>query len=370
VSIESAPNWGAALNTYTLNPYQNRLAMLALRRHVTADVPALYVLAIADAQLRARQFDAARRRFSEALARGLDEPWASWAIAGRAWAELAAEDFDAARSDFDRVSEAQGKVAALGDFAVGFLDAADDRPGAAERFARVVENEAADDAMRRAARLGVAYTRYWSGDYHGAAEAFEVLANEAEIGTLRDDAAYGAAWSRQHAGEAGARAALEGLAGRGYRGGPASRALVNLEPQALLQAGLLRYRKAPLRPPEEQLGTLLDGDGVVLARAALRWARAEEARDGTIAPRAPLAGWRARTATDDLAARKVGMTYGAGGTPGEHRHGGTPAAGAPAPQASIPPPVRLAVAIAVAVAAVLWGFGRAARPRIDLRRHR
>jgi hypothetical protein len=64
------------------------------------------------------------------------------------------------------------------------------------------------------------------------------------------------------------------------RSGDPSAALVALDRTAVLRAAFVRYRRSVLRPPEQQLRLVLDGDGVVLARAALR-----ELGDAVAAPR-------------------------------------------------------------------------------------
>jgi pectate lyase len=130
-------DWKSALAVYAREPYRNRRALLALRRRADGDVPAVYVLAIADAELRARRFDAARARFSAALARGLDEPLAGWARLGLAWAALAQDDVTAARSELGHVAAGTGPAAPVGEFGAALLDAADRVPGAEERMQRV-----------------------------------------------------------------------------------------------------------------------------------------------------------------------------------------------------------------------------------------
>src|SRR5262249_58389142 len=102
------------------------------------------------------------------------------------------------------------------------------------------------------------------------APAFEAVARDYPASKLRDDAQYGAAWSRVRAGErAAGEAALRSLASDAPKYGPAvSEELVNLDPRALLRAGFARYRRGPLRPPEDHVVELLDGDGRAVGPAA------------------------------------------------------------------------------------------------------
>jgi hypothetical protein len=219
-AAEGLTKWNTALGTYSRAPFHNRRSLLVLRREVLAEVPPIYILALADAQLRAKQFRAAGRSFEHALSRGIGEPWAGWATVGMAWASLAEGDFRTARAQFTRAAGVDGAVAPLGDFAVAYLDAAEGAGAGVEaRFASVASDARATDDLRRAARLGGAYARYWGNDYEGAAAAFETLARDPDAGSLRDDASYGAAWARVRAGDReGARAGLRRLAKTRRRG--------------------------------------------------------------------------------------------------------------------------------------------------------
>jgi len=127
-------------------------------------------------------------------------------------------------------------------------------------------------ALRMVARLGSAYARYWGRDYAAASAAFEAAAVEDPTGPLADDARYGAAWALYRSGDVeGALAGLRALAGteEGENDSHVGRALMNLEPRAVFRGSLRRYRAARIGPPHEQLLSLLDLDGVALARAAL-----------------------------------------------------------------------------------------------------
>ncbi len=297
-----AADWNQALTTYAENPFRNRRALLRLRREDTHELPPLYLLALGEAALRARRYDAAGRQFEAAIDRGVGEPWVGWAHVGLAWIALAREQYPEARQQFEAVVGTPASPSAgLARFAMALLDAAADEPGTAAQFEAVAADEQAAPDIRRAARLGLAYAAYWQEDYARAAAAFEAFAVSPDVGTLFDDARYAAAWARLRAGEReAAETALATLAaGPGGRG-TAPRALVNLEPQAIMRAGFERYRRGPLAAPEQHLARVLDGDGYALAAAALRGFGSDDDR----LPPAPLTYVRARL-RDDLDGERV-----------------------------------------------------------------
>ncbi len=304
-STAAAADWNDALSAYARNPFRNRRALLTLRREDPDTLPALHLLALGEASLRGRRYAAARQQFDAALARGLGEPWEGWARVGLAWIALAREAYPEARRQFAVVAASPTSPSAgLARYGVALLDAAAEQPGTAVAFEAVAADAQAAPDLRRAARLGLAYAFYWQEAYARAAEAFDAVAADGEVGMLWDDARYGAAWARLRAGERdAAAAALAHLAtGDPRRGRAAPRALVNLEPQAILRAGFERYRRGPLDAPEAHLARVLDGDGSALAAAALRGLETDPER----MPRAPLTHVRARLSneqTGDAAAR-------------------------------------------------------------------
>src|SRR5262249_46094476 len=135
--------------------------------------------------------------------------------------------------------------------------------------------------MQDVARLGVGYAYFWAGDYVRSENAFAHVGAE---GRFADDAEYGAAWSRFRAGdEARARTSLAQVAARPRtplaRAAPApttggrprpSHKLVELQPSAVLRAGLQGYRTLHVATDEMWLADMLDVDGHRLARAALK----------------------------------------------------------------------------------------------------
>ena len=307
-------DWTAALKTYAGNPYQNRGALVRLGHRAGTGVPPLFVLALADAELRGKRLPQARARFTEAINSGLAEPFAGWAHLGLAWATLADGDVAAARAEARRIAEGETHAAPMGEFLSALLDAADGVPDTAPRFQALVESPAATEELKEAARLAVGYAHYWANDYPAALADFDRLVTLPDILDVRDDAQYAAAWVRNHVGDrAGARRALNALTAGSQSQRAASRALVNLEPQALLRAGLERYRRGPLQAPDHQIVQLLNGDGRALAATALRWMAAEGAHGEPFAPPPPTASWSAggvrgiRTArADELAADASG----------------------------------------------------------------
>jgi prolipoprotein diacylglyceryltransferase len=268
------PSAGAmeALVAYARDPVRNRRGLRRLERGGTEGLPPVLLIAMADARLRSGQRRAAAGLFEQILAREPGEPWASWARLGLGWNALVAGDLDGARPHLGAIAASGGRPGGFAMLLVALIDASDGRPVAIESLRLLAADPARPPPLREAARLGSAYARYWAGDFAGAQAAFEMLARERPASRLADDALYGAAWSRVRTGDRdGGRTALAALAGdRPVRGRSVSEAIVNLDPRALVRAGFERYRRGPLRPPEDQVTELLDGDGRRIAREALR----------------------------------------------------------------------------------------------------
>lgn len=280
----------AAIAAYAEDPRHNRRQLRALEHQREGDAPPLLLLAMADARLRAGQRRAAAALFEELLEAHPEEPFGTWARLGLGWNDLLADDVDGARSQFDDIASGSSRAGTFARLLVALIDASRGRRSAVETFDRIAIAGAETPALRDVARLGGAYARYWRADYAAAADAFERIGREIETPTLGDDVRYGAALARVRAGDRErGRAALRALAEevRQSRGVP-SQAMVELEPGALLRVGFERYRRGPLRPPEAQAAALLDCDGPMMARMALK--RLDEPRDGptrvsTAAPR-------------------------------------------------------------------------------------
>src|SRR5438094_7903629 len=77
-------DWTAALKTYASNPYQNRGALVRLGHRAGTGVPPLFVLALADAELRGKRLPQARARLRAAIHSGLAAPSAAGRHPGRA----------------------------------------------------------------------------------------------------------------------------------------------------------------------------------------------------------------------------------------------------------------------------------------------
>ena len=68
-TLSGATDWTAAVSIHARDPYHNRRALLALRHQADGDVPPAYLLALADAKLRARRYDRARDGFLDWILR-------------------------------------------------------------------------------------------------------------------------------------------------------------------------------------------------------------------------------------------------------------------------------------------------------------
>ena len=258
-----------ALATYARDPLKNRRLLRRLERDGTADLPPAMLLAMADARLRSKNRQTANRLFSEVLAQEPGEPWASWAHLGLGWSALLDGRFEAARLELQAVAP-ESRTGTFARILLAFIDAGDGKQ-ATDILEAIAAEPVVSAPLREASLLAAAYTRYWAGDFAGAITAFEAVAVADPAGTLAGAATYGAGWSRIQAGDrVGGERVLHALASQpSVRNGPVSEQLVDLDRRAVMHAGFERYRRGPLRPPEEQIGELFDGDGPRLARAAL-----------------------------------------------------------------------------------------------------
>ena len=279
----------AIISAYMRDPNRHRAAMLALARRSDVELPPTVALMAADAALRSGAAQTAVRRFDRALASGLQDPWLGWTRLALGWIALTREDLPESRTQFGMAVQSPPSRPAA-HLAIGLLDASERVSVAAEEFAAVVNDGAADPLLREAAGLGEAYARYWAGSHDEARMGFLAIAARNPDGPFADDARYAAALMAVHTGAwSDALAELTELSGLppGARGREGTRRdLLNLEPRALVQAGIHRYRRGSLAPPDRQLAKLLDGDGVRLARAALTWVADLEERGAP--PRDPL----------------------------------------------------------------------------------
>jgi tetratricopeptide (TPR) repeat protein len=270
---EAQQDWNAALGAYLKDPMKQRGALRRLaRRHGTDDLPTIYLMALADLNLRSSRERAAAELFARALEQSPEQPWAGWAEMALGGIATRQGDDALARVHFERAASPGSPTRTMALVTLGMTDAREgDVQGALARFEAVAATPGVSPEMRTAARLGAAYTRYWSADYDGAARAFRELADSGPP-ELLDDVLYGEARAAWAAGlRDDARTKLEALAGSAPGDDkPVSRALVDLRPEAVFRAGFEKYRRSPFTPGENLVTASFNGDGVALARAALR----------------------------------------------------------------------------------------------------
>ncbi len=208
------------------------------------------------------RFAAADRFFRQALAGAGEGPWRAPAESGLGWAALGRGDLAAARAHYGASARSDPAITIV----TALLTAADGDASAAAPLAELARSAAPD--LAELAWLALGYAYLWSGAGTEADAAFATVTSPA----LLDDATY----ARAHlelGGRGGedARATLAALAelAPDVAARP-SRALLALEPGAVLRAGLRRTRGKAILSEHAQLAAVLDGDGATLARAALR----------------------------------------------------------------------------------------------------
>jgi hypothetical protein len=283
--------WRDALGRYVQDPAGNRAALLVLGRHADGDLPPLYRVALADANLRAGHLKKAGRLFEDVMSDDAGEPWTSIAAVGRGWVAVSRGRMDEARDYFADASTASGSTGLLADFMVGMIDAERGDPTALDRFARVANDPDVPDGLKSAASMADGYARFWMGDDAGAGDAFARIADDETGSPMADEARYAAALVQWRSGDRdGAESALRELASAGSRN-PSQRqpaGLVKLDPRGMVRASARRYRRLPLRMPADQVLQMLKADVPSLARVALRRIEAGEAAPGPLTHRRAL----------------------------------------------------------------------------------
>jgi phosphatidylglycerol:prolipoprotein diacylglycerol transferase len=324
---EALQQWTKALGAYLQDPMKQRAELRRLaRRHGTEGLPVVYLMALADMNLRSSRERAAAELFEEVLAQSPGQPWNGWAEMALGGIAMRQGDDDGARAHLERAAEPGSPTRAIALVTLGMTDArAGAIQSALERFAAVDASPDVPPLLRTAARMGAAYTRYWSGEYDAAARGFKAIA-DGGAEALTDDARYGEARARWAAGErTEARALLEALAGTAPADAkPVSRSLVDLRPEAVFRAGFEKYRRAPFTPGDNLVAGSFNGDGVALARAALRML------DPEAPPQPPMVGPGAhrlettfrRGGVGEGATEPVAARGGAAGAPATGRPGG------------------------------------------------
>src|SRR5262249_7061074 len=243
--------------------------LLAVEPAAWPTLPPPAALLLADALTRRGDLRSAARVYTQVLEQAGDQAaWVESARSGLGWIAVAQGDHDAIGRYFG-LDDGRAPPH-LGRVLLALTDAADAKPGAPAVLEQLAQDASLGPLLQDVAKLGVGYAHLWAGDYVRAQDAFRRFGGDLRF---TDDAEYGAAWSRFQAGdEALARAALSQLAERpatGSRRRP-SRALVELEPSAVLRAGVAGYRTLHVATDETWLSEMLDVDGPRLARAALK----------------------------------------------------------------------------------------------------
>jgi tetratricopeptide (TPR) repeat protein len=241
----------------------------AARRH-SGELNAAHVLLLSDAALRTGQAVVARDLALD-LQRGAVDP----AMGGilelmLAWTALARGRFTEASARLENAVTLNPTLGPVADPALGLVASARGRRDGPALLAVAAAKPDLDPAWREVAPLLDAYALYWQGDMAGAADAFTAFAAANPSSRFADDAVYAAARAKRRDGRtAEAEADLLALAGDGPVPTGVPHRLLALDARALLREGMRRDRDRRLRTPGQRFADLLDGDGVVLARAAL-----------------------------------------------------------------------------------------------------
>src|SRR5262245_35554813 len=270
-----SPEEQQTLQAYLQDPSANAKSYLDAIRDESGAVRPLQALFLGDAALRLGRYRMATDVF-EAVRDTGDPAVASLAEIGLAGTAPGRGRLSDASEHLAAAGELNPALRSYTDVAVALVDAASGAPGGREELAAVALRPDVDPEFRAIAPLLDAYSRYWSGDAAGAADAFTAFAVAHPDSRFADDALYAAAQAKQRAGrDAEAQADLEALAGDSRSSGPVSSRMVALDGRSLLREGMRRDRGMTIRNLPQRIADLLDGDGSRMARAALA-ARARE----------------------------------------------------------------------------------------------
>lgn len=266
--------WAAALEAYVRKPQANARRLFGLAHAGTADLPPVYVLALADAHLRRGQDGEAVRLFTQVLDQAPGPPWEGWANFGLGAVALKSGDQATARTYYARTASLGPDARLFAELTLALTDAGVGRVrDALPMLDRIAACAEGTPSLCTAAQMWSGYARFWVGDRAGAVQDFERARARDPHGPLVDDARYAAARARWEAGDAESGIAeLRALASERGRRGRASPSpgLIGLERGAVLVGAYRRQLRLPLAPPGQQALEMLDGDGTALARAALR----------------------------------------------------------------------------------------------------
>jgi tetratricopeptide (TPR) repeat protein len=307
----------------------------AARRH-SGELNAAHVLLLSDAALRTGQAAVARDLALD-LQRGAVDPAMSGMLELMlAWTALARGRFAEASARLENAGTLNPALGPVADPALGLVASARGQRDGPALLAVAAARPDLDPAWREVAPLLEAYARYWQGDMPGAADAFTAFAAANPNSRFADDAVYAAARAKRRDGRtAEAEADLLALAGDGPTPTGVPHRLLALDARAVLREGMRRDRDLRLRTPGRRFADLLDGDGVVLARAAL----AARRRSHAAAPDEAVA---TGAIADDADHRLDGVRGGTASTSAAApaRSGATPAASSrrlPGQKATAPP---------------------------------
>jgi tetratricopeptide (TPR) repeat protein len=352
-----SPDAREAISAYLRDPGANAKTFLDAARQQDGEVSPIQALLLGDAAIRIGQYRTASEFFMAVNDAGL----AHAAELGMAWASLGRGQLTDAYGHFDAAGSLDPALRPVADFAMALLTAASGSPDGPAALAAVEAREGNDQAVREVAPLLDAYSRYWSGDDAGAADAFTAFAIAHPDSRFADDALYAAAQAKLRAGrDDEAWADLEALAGDQPAKGRLSSRLVALEGRALLREGMRRDRDRPVQLLPRRLADLLDGDGVRLAQAALAARRPPEP-DATVAGGAPaVASERAAPrATDEAAAETGSPSHPTGSSTAAHGASRRPQGSGTAPMPAAPFPWTVVIALGIPIVLLaLWWLAR------------
>jgi hypothetical protein len=284
---QPAPNLAEAAAAYLRDPVGGASLLIEAARRHSGELNAVYLLLLSDAALRTGQTAVAKELTVDLQRSAADPGMASMAEAMLAWTALVRGRLLEASARLEAAGALNPGLRPITDVALGLVGSARGTRDGPILLATAATRPDIDPAWREIAPLLDAYARYWQGDAVGAAEAFTAFAVFNPGSRFTDDALYAAARAKRRAGRtAEADADLAALAGDGPTPTGVPRRLLALDPRALLRDGLQRDRGLGVRTLGQRFADLLDGDGVLLARAALAAGhrRHGAARDDAVAP--------------------------------------------------------------------------------------
>lgn len=267
--------WDRAFQDYLRDPDKGREEFLALARFRSADVPTVYLLALADARLRTGRSKEAKELFAEVAAIEPAGAWTDLAHLGAGFAAVRRGELEEARLHLEAVADSPRPQRHMASVLVATVDALEGDPNAsAARFEAMMDDPALPESLRGMVARGRALSDYWAGRYFDAAlrldEAAEATSDPRQAGMIR----YAAAVARMRAGDVTtARAALERLAATEDDPPTTKRvptaADLYLEPAALIASRFSRYRSGPVGIPAPEFLVEREWPSGLLARAML-----------------------------------------------------------------------------------------------------